>query len=363
MALHGNNSMNKYTLFQLAQLTQSKLEGHPEHVILGVEDLESATADEASFLANSRYEQQMQKSEAGVIFIHPEQIRPEGKNFLINTDPSRAFQIVIELFNPSHLSATGFEGIHPSAIIHPEAVIGENVTIHPNCVIDRYAKIGKNTFIGAGTYIGVNVQIGMDCTIYPNVTIRENCIVGNRVILQPGVVIGSCGFGYTTDSRGKHSSLKQVGKVVIEDDVEIGANTCIDRARFKTTRISKGTKIDNLVQIAHGVTIGESNLIVSQSGIAGSSKTGRNVVMAGQSALVGHISIADGVILAGRSAASKSLLKTGVYGGAPAVPMKEFNEQVIFLKNVKKYIKRIEALEKKLESISVESQMNDDRDD
>jgi len=165
---------------------------------------------------------------------------------------------------------------------------------------------------------------------------------------QPGAVIGSCGFGYFTDEKGRHHLLEQRGNVVIEDDVEIGANTTIDRARFKTTRIGRGSKIDNLVQIAHQVSIGEDNLIVSQVGIAGSTKTGKNVVIGGQAGIVGHIHLADYVMLAARSGVSKSIPKGGIYGGAPAVPIKEFTEQTILIKNIKKIVARLKKIEDSL---------------
>lgn len=335
----------KRSLLELASLTGSTLEGDPDYLISGVEELEAADSQQVSFLANPRYFLKMQRSQAGAVCLHPSMPRTEGRNFLLHEDPSKAFQLLVELFCTEALS--GFEGIHPTAVVHETAELGEGVVLGPHVVIDRGARIGAHTSIGAGSFIGAEVCIGRECRIYPRVTVREGCLLGERVVLQPGVVVGSCGFGYVTDSQGIHRSLKQLGRVVIEDDVEIGANTCIDRARFKTTRIGRGTKIDNLVQIAHSVSVGEDNLIVSQVGIAGSSKTGRNVVLAGQSAVVGHITLDDGVILAGRAAASKSLRK-GAYGGAPAVPMEDFNRQVGFLRHLKRHLARLKALEAKV---------------
>ncbi len=338
--------MKKYTLGELATLTGAKLIGDAHYEIIGVENLDAASEHEAAFLENPRYEKQLLSSKAGVIFINPS-IQPlPGRNFLIAAHPSLAFQKIIELFMATKES--GFSGIHPTAVIHSSAQIEYGVTIGPYAVIDRNVRLGRATRVGAHVFIGAETVVGSECLIHPHVTLREGCEIGNRVVLQPGVVIGSCGFGYFTDSQGKHTFLKQVGNVIIEDDVEIGANTTVDRARFKTTRICKGSKIDNLVQIGHQVEIGPDNLIVSQVGIAGSTKTGRNVIIGGQAGIVGHIEIKDRVILAARTGVSKSLTQPGVYAGEPASPIKEAAEQFAHVRNAGKWFKRIKDLEEKI---------------
>lgn len=342
-----------YTLGELAILTHSQLIGDSQHLITGVENLDAASEHEAAFLENPRYDRQLATSKAGVVFIQPSTPPLAGHNYLVTPHPSLAFQQVIELFIGPSLS--GFTAIHPTAVIHPTAQIAEGVLVGPHVVIDRDVTIGPSTIIGAQVFIGAETVIGSACYFHPQAVIRERCEIGNRVVLQPGAVIGSCGFGYFTDHKGKHTPLKQLGKVILEDDVEIGANTTIDRARFKTTRIGRGSKIDNLVQIAHQVEIGPDNLIVSQVGIAGSTKTGRNVIMGGQVGVAGHLNITDGVMLAARAAVSKSLLQSGPYSGAPAAPIKEFNEQFVQLRSVGKWIKRLKELEAKishLESLS-----------
>jgi UDP-3-O-[3-hydroxymyristoyl] glucosamine N-acyltransferase len=176
-------------------------------------------------------------------------------------------------------------------------------------------------------------------------------MIGNRVILQPGVVIGSCGFGYTTDKQGRHAKLNQVGGVHIEDDVEIGANTTIDRSRFKMTIVRRGTKIDNLVQIGHGSIIGSDNMIVAQAGIAGSVETGSHVVLAGQCGIAGHVKLGKGVIMIAKSGVDKSLPEGGKYGGAPAVPLAEHNRTQVYLRNIEKYIKQLKALEARMDKL------------
>src|SRR3990170_3453512 len=305
----------KFSLGQLAELTKVKLTGDPDYIISGVEALDSASPKDASFLANSRYRSAMTNSKAGVICIDPSTPLVKDKNFLISEDPSRSFQIIVEALLFSKYNNSGFTGIHPTAVVHSGA------------------------------------KIGNDCVIHSHVVVRERCVIGNRVILQPGSVIGSCGFGYTTDAQGRHTKLEQLGYVIIEDDVEIGANTTIDRARFKSTCISRGTKIDNLVQIGHNVTLGQDNIIVSQSGIAGSVKTGRNVVLGGQAGVVGHLEIADYVMIATRGGVSKSINKPGKYAGGPVMSLAEYNRQQVYLRKISDYVKQIEALERRVKEL------------
>lgn len=350
-------SKKAFTLAELAEITNSKLVGNPSHQIINVSDLDSATSEDASFVNKlpygqaSRYEQAIRTTSAGVVFVHPEVALTEGRNYLLNEDPSRAFQITLEAINGSELERTGFEGIHPTAVIHPSSKIEKNVQIGPYAVIDKEVEIGTRTVIGSHCYVGPHTKIGEDCLLHPHVTIREKCLLGNRVILQPGAVIGSCGFGYTTDKQGRHAKLNQVGGVSIEDDVEIGANTTVDRSRFKMTVIAKGTKIDNLVQIGHGAKIGPDNMIVSQTGIAGSVETGRHVVLAGQCGIAGHIKLGDGVIMTAKSGIDKSLPKAGKYGGAPAIPLAEHHRTSVYLKNIKKYVDMIQELNVRLNNV------------
>jgi len=340
-----------FTLEELAKKTKSKLVGNPHHIITDVADLQTAGPQDASFLANARYEQAMRSSNAGVVFVDSSIKLVPDRNFLIHANPSQAFQELIDAYHPNANDVTGFAGIHPSAIIHPDSKIGSNVTIGPNTVIDKDTNIGAHTVINANCYIGPGTIIGEECLIHSGVMIRERCQIGNRVIIQPNAVIGSCGFGYITDQKGKHTKLNQVGNVVIEDNVEIGANTTIDRSRFKSTRIGRGTKIDNLVQIGHGVEVGEDNIIVAQTGIAGSTTTGKNVVLGGQVAINGHIHLGDGVMVAACSGVSKSLPEAGKYNGVPAVPLKEYNRNTVYLRNIEEYVKKIKDLEEKVEKL------------
>lgn len=342
----------KFTLDELAKLTHSRLIGDPQYCITNVADLESSGSEDASFLGNPQYEAAMRASKAGVVFISENVATIEGRNFLITENPSRAFQITLEAFLGSNFNKiSGFCNIHPTAVIHETAKIGTQAVIGPHAVIDQDVTVGDNTIISAGCYVGLGTSIGSDCLLHPKVVVRERCQIGNRVILQPGAVIGSCGFGFTTDNQGRHTKLNQVGIVIIEDDVEIGANTTVDRSRFKATIIGRGSKIDNLVQIAHGVIIGRDNIIVAQTGIAGSAKTGNHVVIGGQVAVAGHINITDMVMIAARSGISKSITAPGKYGGLPAIPLHKHQRTSIFLRNIETYVEHIKELQKQIKEL------------
>lgn len=334
----------RFTLAELAEKTLSTLIGDPHFEITGVNTLEDAGPSDASFLANSRYEEAMKKSKAGVICAAA--AGSDGKNYLVSSNPSLAFQTIAEALLASS-NESGFQGIHPTAVIHESVSIGKNVSIGPYAVIDRDAVIGDNTSIGPHVSISFEVSIGKNCTLYASACIRERCVLGDRVVLQPGAVIGSCGFGYLPNAQGHFNKLEQLGNVVLEDDVEIGANTCVDRSRFKQTIIRKGSKIDNLVQIAHNVEIGEHNVIAAQTGIAGSAKTGKHVMLGGQVGILGHVELEGGVRLATRSGASKRL-KAGDYRGSPAIPIGEFHRQEVHVRKLEEYVKRLRELERKI---------------
>lgn len=328
---------------QLAELSDCTLVGDPSVLIQDVSDIDSAQPHHATFLANPLYTKSLSATQAGVIFVDAKTELPAGKTFLVGKNPSVAFQKAIVHFKGG-IPKTGFKGVHPSAIIHPTAKIAADVEIGPLVVVDEHVEIGAGTSIGAGCVVGPYTKIGSHCTLYPRVVIRENCTIGNQVILQPGAVIGACGFGFTLNERGEHEKLEQLGTVVVEDNVEIGANTTIDRARFSATRIGKGTKIDNLVQIAHAVELGQHNIIVAQTGIAGSTQTGNYVIIGGQCAIAGHLKLANGVRIAACSGVSKDL-KTGTYNGIPAIPIEEYNKNTVYLRNIEKLNARVKSLE------------------
>jgi len=337
-----------FTLAELAAQTGAQLVGNGEIIITGVNTLDEASSEDVSFLANSRYREAMKSTAAGVICVDLETPLTEGKNYLLSNHPSRTFQTIAKLLLPP--SESGFSGIHPTAILHPTAQIGPKVTIGPYAVIDRDVKIGEGTIVHAHVCIGFEVEIGKNCHFYPGAIIRERCIIKDRVILQPGAIIGSCGFGFIPNALGHHQKLEQLGIVILEDDVEIGANTTIDRSRFKATMIRQGTKIDNLCQIAHNVEIGEHNIIAAQTGIAGSSKTGKHVMLGGQVGIVGHVELADQVMVATRGGVSKDL-PPGQYRGSPAIPFHEYQRQEVHVRKIGKYVDWIKKLEKRIAAL------------
>lgn len=319
---------------ELAALLDATLEGDPSVIISGVNDLAHAGTEDISFFANPRYQKEMLASCAGAIIAPPGTEKGVCQTLLFHSDPSLAFQRAMLLFLPPKDAYSGFTGIHPTAVLHPTVEVGDDVTVGPYAVIDMGVRLGKSSFIGSHVYIGPRSRIGSFCTIHPHAVIREDSQIGDNVIIQPGAVIGSCGFGYATDKQGKHAKLEQVGNVIIDNDVEVGANTTIDRARFKATRIGEGTKIDNLVQIAHNVEIGRHSVIISGVGIAGSTKIGNHVVLAGKAAINGHIEICDGVRVAACSGVTKSIIKPGDYGGLPAMPLAEYNRFSVRLRRL-----------------------------
>jgi UDP-3-O-[3-hydroxymyristoyl] glucosamine N-acyltransferase len=237
-------------------------------------------------------------------------------------------------------------GIHSTAIVDPSAKLGARVSIQPYVVIEANVTVGDETVIGAGSYVGHETKIGSGCLIYPKVTIRERTIVGSCVIIHSGVVVGADGFGFEFKD-GRQRKIPQIGIVQIDDDVEIGANTTIDRARFGRTWIQEGVKIDNLVQIAHNVVIGKHSVIAAQVGISGSVRIGERVSMAGQVGIVGHATIGDGSMIVAQSGVSKNI-PGGVWFGYPAVPIEEARKQFAWIHRLGKLFERVKALEKKL---------------
>jgi len=341
---------NTYTLEQIANRLNLEFVGDGKIPLSGVGNLNGATEDEVSFLSNERYTSFLKTTKAGAIIVKKDFDCEEGKNYILSDDPSRDFSLICELICEDH-SPSGFTKIHPTAVIHQTAKIGKDVEIGPYVVIDKEAEIGDGTVLYSHVSIGPKTIVGNDCVFYQSAVVRENCTIGNNVILQPHAIIGSCGYGYDSCKKtGTHRKIKHFGKVVIEDDVEIGAGSTIDRGRFDKTIIRQGTKIDNQCMIAHNCDIGPNNLIVSMSGIAGSTKTGRNVTIAAQCGLVGHIEIADNVTLAARSAPIKSIKKPGVYIGVPAQEYKKEIAEVLCRRKLPSMMKKFKEAEKLLDS-------------
>jgi UDP-3-O-[3-hydroxymyristoyl] glucosamine N-acyltransferase len=244
------------------------------------------------------------------------------------------------------------KGIDSTAFIDPSVKIGKNFAAGKNVVISAGCSIGNNVKIFHNTVILESVDIGNDCLLFQNISIREKCKIGDRCIIHANTVIGSDGFGYEQDEKGRFQKIPQIGNVVIEDDVEIGSNVSIDRASIGSTLIKRGTKIDNLSQIAHNVVIGEDTIISSQVGISGSTKVGNNCFILGQVGLTGHIEIGNKVILIAQSGVSKSILKEGTYFGSPAKEVKNAFQIEAHIRNLPKYAEKITQLEKQIKEIN-----------
>ena len=335
-----------FTLYELAQACGGKLIGDPNAEVTGVASLSEAGPNDITFFADPRYVVQLRKTRAAAVFVPLDFAGSIQPAQIYVANPSRAFEQVVLKLAPKPLVFA--PGIHSTAVVDPSAKLGNGVSIQAHAVIEVGTRIGDNSVIGVGSYIGHESVIGESCLIYPNVTIRERTKIGARVIVHSGAVIGADGFGFETVD-GRYQKLPQIGIVQIDDDVEIGANTTIDRARFGRTWIQAGVKIDNLVQIAHNVIIGKNSIIAAQTGISGSTRVGENVKMAGQVGVIGHLTIEDDTVIAAQSGISRDL-PGGAWFGSPAVPLQEAKRQIALIHRLQKLVDRIKAIEKKLGS-------------
>jgi UDP-3-O-[3-hydroxymyristoyl] glucosamine N-acyltransferase len=316
--------------------------------IRGVNDLRSAEPDQISFFGNTKYEAQARASRAGAILVSPKDApKFEGTRIEVES-PNAAFTKIAALFAPP--PPRDEPGIHPTAIVAPDAVLGEGVSIAPHAVIGAGAKIGARAVIGANCFIGEQVVIGDDTRLYPLVTVRERCVLGARVILHSGVVIGADGFGYDFKD-GRYVKIPHTGYVQLDDDVEIGANSTIDRARFGRTHIGEGTKIDNLVMIGHNVSVGAHSIIVAQSGISGSTTVGKYFTLAGQSGLAGHLTVGDRVTLTAMSGINKDAPSNVVLSGRHALPAREALKLEALGRRLPELFDRLKELEDKLKKL------------
>jgi len=309
------------TLQDIAELVSGRLEGgHADIRVTGVNTLEMASGEEVSFLANLRYKAQLDTCRAAVVLL-PEDMPLKAPRPVIRVkDPYLAFALLQRYFHPQS-AATGHR--HPSACIDETATLADDVDVAAHAVIAAGAVIGRGTRIEAGCIIGPGVSIGERCLLHARAVVARDCVLGNEVILQPGAVVGSDGFGYAWDGQ-RHLKIPQVGRVVIEDDVEIGANTCIDRGAIGDTVIGRGARLDNQVQIGHNVHIGAYSILVSQVGISGSTVIGQGCQLGGQVGVAGHLHIGDGCRLAARTGVISDLAAGGTYAGLPAMPHREW---------------------------------------
>lgn len=307
------------TLSEIAAFLQATVVGDGTVEIRDIKGLDEAGEGDLTFLANPKYRKKIASTAASAILVsHP--VEGKGKNFIVVKDPYAALARLLSLFYPEERD---FRGLSPDAFIDPEAVVEEGATVYAGAFVGKGAKIGRGAVLYPGVYVGPEAAVGEDSILYPHVTVYRRCLIGRRVVLHAGVVVGSDGFGFANPGV-ENRKVPQVGIVQIDDDVEIQANTTIDRGTLGKTWIQRGTKIDNLVQIAHNVVIGAYSVIVAQVGISGSTQLGKGVVIGGQVGIVGHIRIGDGVMAAAQSGVTKDIPPGRIVAGSPHMPHREW---------------------------------------
>ncbi len=343
----------KKTLSEIASFLNGEIIGDPQVVIENIRGIDEAGVGDLTFIANPKYLKMLETTNASAVLVSPGTEKAD-KNLIIVDDPYIALGKVLAFFYPEDHDPPM---ISKETFIEEGAIISEDATIHPGVYVGRGAKIERGVILYTGVCIGRHVRIGEDSILYPNVVVYRRCIVGRRVILHAGVVVGSDGFGFARPGQ-ENIKIPQVGIVQIDDDVEVGANTTIDRGTIDKTWIQKGVKIDNLVQIAHNVVIGENSVIVSQVGISGSTKLGKSVILGGQAGLVGHINIGDYVMVGAQSGVHEDVPSNQIVSGSPHMPHRQWlrveacvSHLPEMRKTVAALLKRVEELETKIRGI------------
>jgi UDP-3-O-[3-hydroxymyristoyl] glucosamine N-acyltransferase len=336
------------TLGEIAELVGGRLAGDGSVRITGVAGLAEAGPGDLSFLANARYRPHLATTRAGGVLLRAEEARDCPRPSVAVDQPDWAFSVAAERLGPPPPRPR--PGVHPLAFCAPGARIAAGAAVGPFAVVEEGAVVGGDTVVFPHVYVGAEAVVGRGCLLYPGVVLRERVRLGDRVILHGGVIVGGDGFGYATVG-GVHRKIPQLGTVVIEDDVELGANTTVDRARFGETRIRRGTKIDNLVQVAHNVEIGEHGLIASQTGIAGSAKIGNRVMMGGKAGVAGHVEIADGIQVAGGAGVTKGHPAGAALSGIPARPIAQYRRAQAALQRLPELVEEVRRLRREIETL------------
>lgn len=332
----------KKTVQELAAILGGTVIGNGENLIEDVKGLAEAKVGDITF-AVYPYTEYVPKVHAGAVIVS--EAVPAGDNTLIIVEnPRLAFSQLLVLFHPRQSVAAG---IHATAVVDESAALGANAAIMAYAVIGKNVTIGDNCTIYPYVFIGDNVTIGAGTTIFPGAVIHENCVLGKNNVIRAHAVIGGEGFGFATKD-GRHTRIPQIGNVVIGDDVEIGACTCIDNATLGSTTVARGTKIDNLVHLGHNVEIGEDCFIIAQTGIAGSTKAGNHVIFAGQTGCTGHVTIGDNAVFAGKSGIVGNMKGNQTYAGFPARPHIEWSRTQVYIKRLPEMAKKVKELERKL---------------
>lgn len=338
----------KFEAQKIAQMLGGTVEGNPTAEVYKLCKIEEGVEGGLSFLANPKYTHHIYETKATAVIVNKDFVaeHPVHTTLIRVENAYMAFAQLLSIYNEMQLDK---KGVSQQAFIHPSAKIGENCYIGEFAYIGENAVVGDNSKIYPQTYVGDNVQIGTKTTLFAGVKVYMNCMIGNNCILHSGAVVGADGFGFAPKGNGQgYDKIAQIGNVVIEDDVEIGANTCIDRATLGSTFIHKGVKLDNLCQIAHNVVVGENTAMASQSGVAGSSKVGANCILAGQVGVVGHIEVGDNVTIAAQSGVTKNVKSNNIMLGSPALPADKMRKIYVYERKLEEMAQRIAELEKKL---------------
>lgn len=335
------------TLGEIARLIGGEVTGDDSVLITGVSGIREARQGDITFLANQKYLGLVEQTKASAIVTSYE-VKVQSKPVIRIDNPSLAFAKIVAFMTEENILRP--RGIHPTAVVGARVTLGTDVALGAYAVVEEGASIGEGTVVYPLSYVGAHARIGKKGLVYPHVTIRERVVIGDHVIIHSGAVIGSDGFGFVT-LKGKHHKIPQVGTVEIGDNVEIGANVAIDRARFDRTVIASGTKIDNLVQIAHNVQVGDDSIVVAQAGISGSTIIGRNVTIAGQAGLVGHITVGDEAVIAAQGGVTKSVPAKTMVSGYPAREHRVALRINACVQNLPRLYSDIVALKKKVEEL------------
>jgi len=330
-----------WTVRRLAEALDRPFEGDGEVALTGAAGLESAGPGDLVFLENARLRPALGASPAAAVVAKPGELVGSDRPVIRASDPHRTFARAVGLMFPAEVPVSG---VHPSACIAPTAAIGEGASVGALCVVADGVEIGPRTVLHPLVCLAARAKVGADCVLHPQVTIGTDCVLGDRVTLHAGVVVGADGFGYLREADGGYFKIPQVGRVRIEDDVEIGANSCIDRAALDETVIRRGAKIDDLVMIAHNVDVGENTIVVAQTGIAGSSKVGRDVILGGQVGIPDHLTIGDGSIVAAKSGVTKSLPPKSFVSGSPHLDARTWRKVWAVLPDLPALVKELRRL-------------------
>ncbi|MCB9794160.1 MAG: UDP-3-O-(3-hydroxymyristoyl)glucosamine N-acyltransferase [Alphaproteobacteria bacterium] len=336
----------RFTAAELAARLGGELVGDPEVELLGIADIRDATPEQLAFVANPRYRRHLGTTRAGAVLVD-EGTEAPGQTLIRLANPYAAFARALALFHPERWPEGG---VDPRAAVHPEARLGEGARVEPFAVVEADASLGAGCWVQAGAYVGPGARLGERCRLMPGAVVMGGCVLGDRVLLNPGAVVGADGFGFAPTAQGL-LKIPQVGPVILGDDVELGANSCVDRPALGETRVGSGTKTDNLCQVGHSSTIGPHSVMVAYSAVAGSSTLGVGVTLAGRASVLGHLEIGDGVVVAAHSMVTRSVSAGERVAGVPARPHREWLRTQALAKRVPELLAELEALRARVEAL------------